>query len=81
MYKSSQHSSHVGNSRVFYYLNVPYAEKDQVRKMGGRYDGTKKKWYVPHGADIFSFLKWMPMEIQSQMKSIAKTDRQFAPRN
>jgi hypothetical protein len=81
MYKTNQHSSHVGNSRVFCYLNVPYTEKDQVKRLGGRYDSTKKKWYVPHRMDIFPFLKWMPMEIQSQMKSIAKTDRQFASRN
>jgi hypothetical protein len=60
---------------------VPYAEKDQVKRLGGKFDNTKKKWFVPHGTDIFPFLKWMPMEIQSQMKSIAKTDRQFAPRN
>ena len=28
------------------YLNVPYKEKDTVKKYGGRWDKEKKKWYI-----------------------------------
>ena len=28
------------------YLNVPYTQRNQVKKMGGRWDPNKKKWFV-----------------------------------
>ena len=28
------------------YLNVPYANKDEAKKMGSRWDAEKKKWYI-----------------------------------
>lgn len=30
------------------YINVPFAKKDEVKKMGGKWDATKKKWYIFH---------------------------------
>jgi ribonuclease HI len=32
------------------YLNVPFAKKDDVKKMGGRWDANKKKWYIMNSA-------------------------------
>ncbi len=41
------------------YLNVPYAEKDEAKKLGARWDGQKRSWYIPKGAeDITPFAKW-----------------------
>jgi len=28
------------------YLNVPYARKEEVKALGGRWDKNKKKWYI-----------------------------------
>lgn len=28
------------------YLNVPYTHKDNVKKLGGKWDKNKKKWYI-----------------------------------
>ena len=28
------------------YLKVPYMQKDQVKEQGGKWDPTKKKWYI-----------------------------------
>ncbi len=28
------------------YLNVPYDEKDEAKKMGARWDKSKKRWYI-----------------------------------
>lgn len=28
------------------YLNVPYAEKDYVKRCGAKWDAAAKKWYV-----------------------------------
>ena len=41
------------------YLEVPYKDKDIVKLLGARYDGEKKKWYIPQGVDSKKFSKWM----------------------
>ena len=28
------------------YLNVPFTKKDEIKKLGGRWDKDKKKWYI-----------------------------------
>lgn len=40
------------------YLNVPYAEKDQAKALGARWDAPNKKWYAPSGVDLAPFAKW-----------------------
>jgi hypothetical protein len=41
------------------FLNVPYAEKDAAKSLGARWDGTKRKWYIPAGLDKELFRKWV----------------------
>jgi len=31
------------------YLNVPYARKEEVKKLGGKWEPGKKKWYIYEG--------------------------------
>ena len=28
------------------YLNVPYSEKNEAKKLGAKWDGKKKKWFI-----------------------------------
>lgn len=42
------------------YLNCPYAEKDECKALGGRWDPDAKKWYVPSDADRDDFSRWLP---------------------
>ena len=42
------------------FLNVPYAEKDEARALGARWNPTRKRWYVPKGVAPDAFGKWMP---------------------
>lgn len=42
------------------FLNVPYAEKDEARALGARWNPTKKRWYAPPGVALDAFAKWMP---------------------
>jgi hypothetical protein len=42
------------------FLNVPYAEKDEARALGARWNPTKKRWYVPPGVALDAFEKWKP---------------------
>ena len=48
------------------YLKVDFAEKDQVKLLGGRWDGDLKKWYVPSGLDLNNFNKWLLATEQSE---------------
>jgi hypothetical protein len=54
--KSSDNTRNRG--KVF--LKVPFAEKDQAKALGARWDATQKKWYVPSGVDVNLFGCWLP---------------------
>src|SRR4051812_13730888 len=40
-------------------LNVPYAEKDQARALGAKWNPKLKSWYVPPGIALEPFEKWL----------------------
>lgn len=40
------------------FLNVPYAEKDEAKALGARWNPTKRRWYVPDGVATDAFAKW-----------------------
>lgn len=44
------------------FLNVPYAEKDQARELGARWNPTRKRWYVPNGVALEPFERWLPQD-------------------
>jgi hypothetical protein len=41
------------------FLNVPYAEKDEARALGARWNPGRKRWYVPTGVPLEPFQKWL----------------------
>lgn len=41
-------------------LKVPYAEKDEAKRLGARWDAGRKVWYVPTDVDAALFKKWFP---------------------
>ena len=41
-------------------LNVPFAEKEQAKALGARWNPGRKKWFVPDGQDIEPFKNWWP---------------------
>jgi hypothetical protein len=41
-----------------FYLACPYAEKDDCKALGGRWDADLKKWYVPNDTDRELFRRW-----------------------
>ena len=43
-----------------FYLACPYAEKDEAKSLGARWDAGAKKWYVPDDVDKDLFEKWWP---------------------
>lgn len=40
-------------------LKVPFAEKDEAKQLGARWDAKQKKWYVPLGTDLAPFSRWL----------------------
>ena len=41
-------------------LKVPFAEKDEAKKLGARWDAARKLWYVENKADLSAFARWSP---------------------
>jgi hypothetical protein len=41
-------------------LRIPFTEQEQARRRGARWDGERKTWYLPEGADRAGFEQWLP---------------------
>ena len=41
-------------------LVTPFAEKDDAKKLGARWDAQRKCWYVVDVADLTPFVRWIP---------------------
>ncbi|MBI9112365.1 zincin-like metallopeptidase domain-containing protein [Maridesulfovibrio ferrireducens] len=44
------------------YLNVPYKEKWQAKKLGARWDKSAKLWFAATGTDLEQLSKWIPKD-------------------
>lgn len=42
------------------YLAVPYAEKDDAKALGAKWDRQAKAWFVPAGVELDAFQAWLP---------------------
>ena len=56
-------------------LKVPFAEKEEAKKLGAKWDATRKIWYVEDKADMAPFSKWAPSrhEASGAAEPTAKT--------
>lgn len=50
------------------YLNVPFEDKDEVKKLGARWDQDTKKWYVGEFALVKDFQKWQSPQDRQYLK-------------
>ncbi|ADU72218.1 DUF5710 domain-containing protein [Pantoea sp. At-9b] len=41
-------------------LNVPFDEREDVKRLSGRWDPEKKTWFIPEGIASAPFKKWIP---------------------
>ncbi len=41
-------------------LRVPYAEKDEAKRLGARWDPAQKVWYIQNVEDTAPFSRWLP---------------------
>lgn len=63
---SSTQSQSVTDKPELTYINVPYREKDEARKLGARWDRQQQSWFVPSGVDTAPFAKWSQPVTQDQ---------------
>lgn len=40
------------------FLKVPFAEKEEAKALGARWNGERKSWYVPDGKPTEPFARW-----------------------
>lgn len=50
------------------FLDVPFAEKDRVKRLGAKWDGAMRKWYIPHGVDVHLFSRWWSEALKLQIQ-------------
>ena len=43
-----------------YYIKCPYKEKEEVKKLGAKWDSERKQWYYTDSQKADLFQKWMP---------------------
>jgi len=41
-------------------LQVPFTEKDEAKRLGARWDSSRKTWYIPEGLERLAFARWIP---------------------
>jgi len=60
-------------------LKVPFADKDEAKRLGARWDSERKVWYVPDGVEANAFSRWMQSEpditVRSSSYFIAQTTK------
>ena len=42
------------------YLDCAFHEKDEVKRLGAKWDEGKRRWYIPEGIDPEEFILWLP---------------------
>ena len=42
------------------YLDCPYADKDEAKDLGARFDPDRRAWYAPDAANTSAFERWIP---------------------
>ncbi|WP_025917722.1 DUF5710 domain-containing protein [Herminiimonas sp. CN] len=60
-----------GNAEAILFLDVPFAQKDSVKRLGAKWDGATRKWYIPHGMDVHLFSRWWPEALKLKMQSVS----------
>lgn len=41
------------------YVQIPYADREQAKMLGAKWDKDQKSWYIPEGVNTALFARWM----------------------
>lgn len=53
-------------------LQVPFAEKDEAKRLGARWDPAQRVWYVQNATDLAAFSRWLPSTAEDGAAAPAK---------
>lgn len=56
--KEENTMTNVATEKTF--LAVPFADKDDAKTLGARWDKEAKSWYAPEGTDLAPLQRWIP---------------------
>lgn len=56
--KEENTMTNVATEKTF--LAVPFADKDDAKALGARWDKEAKSWYAPEGTDLAPLQRWIP---------------------
>lgn len=56
------------------YLAVSFGEKEAVKKLGAKWDGSARKWYVPEDLELEAFSDWLPKQQKQPRKVFEKPE-------
>ena len=51
------------------WLNVPYVQKDEAKRLGARWSAAERKWYVQDAENLAPFLRWIDDRLKQPTKS------------
>lgn len=61
-------------------LNVPYAEKDQAKQWGAKWDAARRIWYVENVQNLEPLMRWMPEHLKRPDDASSVLQLEQAPR-
>ncbi|SFH74796.1 hypothetical protein SAMN04515618_102315 [Collimonas sp. OK307] len=56
-----------GTAETILSLDVSFAVKDRVKRLGAKWDSTMRRWYIPHGVDVHLLSRWWPEALKLQI--------------
>jgi hypothetical protein len=63
------------------YLNVPYSDREDAKRLGGRFDGVSKKWYAPTGKEAELIATYGDAQAQEEARlAVVALARRMMPR-
>lgn len=60
------------------WLNVPFPQKDEARKLGARWDVARKRWFVEDVDSLGPFMQWIDARLKQPVKHKRATSRGIA---
>ena len=61
------------------FLKVPFAEKEEAKALGARWNNERKSWYVPDGKPVEAFERWLPPGGADFVPAVAKPSLKSRP--
>lgn len=50
------------------YLNVPFDDNPEIKRLGGQWDQEVKRWWIPETRDTTNFAKWIGVSPKSAVR-------------